>query len=116
MHPIEMFTSVMLLTHLRLSIYLVFSHLKNRSVEVGMPPGSLLKGHSFTWNLVGFPGGWFFVCLSLLFFPLQYPRGGMGLDVRYKLQHQERKGNTQKSESSKGSSPAAPSLTVPNRK
>lgn len=75
------------------------------SAEVRMPPGSLLKWHVFIFNLVGGCGVCFVLC---------YQRGGMGLYVKCKLQHQERKSNIQEqSESLEGSSPAAPSLTAP---
>lgn len=77
-----------------------------------MPLGSLLKWHVFTLNLVGFVGilvwlvGWFFCTIV--------SKGGMGLYVKCKLQHQERKRNIQEeSESSEGSTPVAPSLTAP---
>lgn len=74
----------MLLGHL--SIYLNFSNLKNRSAEVKMPPGPLLKWHVFIFNLVG--GCGVFFC-----FVLCYQRRGMWLYVKCKLQHQERKSN-----------------------
>lgn len=63
-----------------------------------MPPGSLLKWHVFTLNFIGFVGvsfwGWVWYGISFYIFLTLYCRGGgMGLYVKCKLQHRERKRN-----------------------